>query len=64
MQKLCKQFMAAFSGREADGNINHSTRLNVIDRQGRLRAIHDTQIDEEWKPAVLHSVRLLLAAPR
>ena len=63
VEKLCKQFMAAFSGREADGNINHSTRIHVIDRQGHLRAIHDTQLEDEWKPAVIHSVKLLLAPP-
>ena len=28
-----------------------------------LRAIHDTQLEDEWKPAVIHSVKLLLAPP-
>jgi len=61
VKKLCRNFMAAFGDKDSTGDINHSTRIHVIDRAGRLRAIHDTQLDEEWKPAVLHSVNLLLA---
>ncbi len=60
VKRVCESFKAALGVKDATGDISHSTRLYVVDRHGHLRAIHDTQIDAEWKPATIHSVRLLL----
>jgi cytochrome oxidase Cu insertion factor (SCO1/SenC/PrrC family) len=60
VKALCAAFLAAWGEKDpASGDISHSTRIHVVDREGRVRAIHDTQLPDEWKPAVLHSVRLL-----
>jgi len=59
LQKLAKSFLTNFGAKEAGGNINHQTYLYVVDGAGNLRAVHDTQSDEGWKAAVLHSVRVL-----
>jgi len=63
VKKLATQFMAAFGDKDDAGDISHSTRIHVIDRDGHLRAIHDTQLPDEWREATLHSVRIALATP-
>lgn len=58
----CAAFLAAYDGRKDEsGDMRHSTRLHVVDPQGRIRAIHDTASDEGWLEATTHSIRLLLA---
>jgi protein SCO1/2 len=59
--KLAKSCLTNFGSKEAGGNVNHQTYLYVVDRAGTVRAVHDTQSDEGWKAAVLHSVQLLHA---
>jgi cytochrome oxidase Cu insertion factor (SCO1/SenC/PrrC family) len=60
VRRVCAAFKAALGEKLPSGDISHSTYLYVVDRRQRLRGIHDTQMAEEWKPAVLHTVRRLL----
>jgi protein SCO1/2 len=60
VKTLAASFYAPFGAKDEAGQLTHSTRINLIDRHGRIRAICDTQIAESWKDDVLHAVRLLL----
>ena len=60
LERVAKSFLTNFGRKDETGNISHQTYLYVVDRAGRLRAFHDTQADENWKAAVLHSVKLLV----
>ncbi len=60
VKALSAACFAALGERSPEGTIPHSTRVHVIDRAGRLRAVHDTESDPDWLEATVHSVRLLL----
>jgi protein SCO1/2 len=60
-------FFAPVGDKLPEGNVLHSTRYFVVDREGHLRAMHDTQSDPDPQHGpirgVVDTVKQLLAAP-
>ena len=61
--KTCRGFFAPFGEKNKEGEILHSTKLFVVDQEGRLRSAIDTQNDGEWLERAVHDIRLLLESP-
>jgi len=59
VKKACAGFLAPFGAKDAAGDITHSTRIYVVDANGRIRSMIDSQIDAQWLERVAHDVRLL-----
>lgn len=63
-----KSFLATVGEKLPSGQVPHSTRYFVVDRDAHLRMVHDTQTDPDpdHGPArgVIETVRKLLASPR
>ena len=58
---VCLGFFAPFGEKDAAGDIVHSTKLYVVDRQGRIRSMVNTTLDPDWLASAAHAIRLLLA---
>ncbi len=58
---VCLGFFAPFGDKDDAGDIVHSTKLYVVDREGRIRSMVNTQIDPDWLGSAAHAIRLLIA---
>ncbi len=58
---VCLGFFAPFGEKDAAGDIVHSTKLYVVDREGRIRSMVNTTLDPDWLANAAHAIRLLLA---
>ncbi|MSR47604.1 MAG: SCO family protein [Planctomycetes bacterium] len=60
--KTCLGFFAPFGEKDKAGDIVHSTKLYVVDRQGQIRSRINTQEDPDWLERAVHDIRLLLGS--
>jgi protein SCO1 len=60
VKKACAGFFAPFGEKDKAGDITHSTKLYVVDANGRIRSMIDSQRDPQWLERTSHDVRLLI----